>query len=232
MEVGAPEDASIDIRRVLPALYPAAWVFLPHLTVSGIKFWLRRHGAVIPAGLVTCADRRLRGGLVAWRGCGLLFADGDDPEEERVLSLAHEAAHFLGDHLYPRLDLVERLGPSILPVLDGDRPPTLVERVDALLARTSLSHHTHLMGRAGPLPPALYALEEDADTFARELLAPTASLERHFPELSAGEEAIRQVAEFVSTVFRLPPRHAMIHARAFVARCAQPVAPMHRLGFA
>ena len=49
--------------------------------------------------------------------------------------------------LYPRLDLLARFGPRILPVLDGLRFPTLAERVDALLARTTLTQLTRLLDR-------------------------------------------------------------------------------------
>lgn len=217
---------------MLPWLYPAACVRLPELRISKLRDWLWRHQALIPPGLTACRDRRLRGGVVAWRGFGLLFADRDDTEDEQRFTLAHEAAHYLRDHLYPRCDLLSRFGPAIQPVLDGLRPPTREERIDALLAHASLTFHTHLLERDVAPDPSLDALEADADAFACEILAPIAALEARFPSLSADENTVREVQAALCADYRLPPKPALAYARAFVAERGAPVTLLHRLSLA
>jgi hypothetical protein len=211
-----------------------ATVLLPRLSVSRLRQWLPRHGAEVPPALSTCRDRRLRGAVVAWRGHGLLCVDAEDGEPEQRFTFAHEAAHFLQDHLYPRQDLLERHGFSIQPVLDGLRPPSAEERVDALLGRTSLTLHTHLLERDRDLAPTLrqgvQAAEAAADQFACELLAPTAALDARVRRLRAGENAIVPVCAVLVSEFGLPPVPASMWARRFVERHGEPISLLHRLG--
>jgi hypothetical protein len=64
-------------------------------------------------------------------------------------------------------------------VLDGARPPSTGERLDALLAGVSLAPHVHLMTRdedGGIGCARVAAAECAADRFALELLAPAATL--------------------------------------------------------
>ena len=130
-----PEDAALDVEIFLPRLYPVDCVRLEALGVETMRGWLNRHHAVTPPSLAVCNDRPLRGGVIAWRGYGLLFADKNDSPDEIRFTLAHEAHHFLHEHFYPRLDLLNRFGERIRPVLDGERPPVREERIDAILAR-------------------------------------------------------------------------------------------------
>src|SRR3954469_16078732 len=95
------------------------------LSVARLRDWLAQREAEAPPDLRGCRDRRLRGAVIAWRGFGLVCADAEDAEAERRFTVAHEAAHFLGDHFYPRQDLLHRFGAAIQPVLDGIRPPTV-----------------------------------------------------------------------------------------------------------
>jgi hypothetical protein len=224
--------APLAAEVVLPRLYPVASVLLPSLSVSRLRDWLSRHGADVPPTLTTCRERRLRGAVVAWRGFGLLCADAEDGDLERRFTFAHEAAHFLQHHFYPRDDLLERFGPSIRPVLDGRRAPTVEERVDALLGRSSLTLHTHLLERdQGAGCGWIDSAEADADLFACEILAPQAALEARFPRFLADEEAVAQVRSVLSREFGLPPAPAGAYARRFVATFGEPVTVLHRLRF-
>jgi hypothetical protein len=163
----------------------------------------------------------------------LLCVDAEDDEAEQRFTFAHEAAHFLQDHLYPRQNLLDRYGSSILPVLDGLRRPTTGERVDALLGRTSLTLHTHLMERGprcGPrLGPSVDASEAEADCFACEVLAPVAALEKRFPGLRAGDAAIAEVRAVLVAEFGLPLAPASMWASRFVSRHGEPLTLLHRL---
>lgn len=231
-----PSHLPLTVEGMLPRLYPVATVLLPRLSVARIRDWLAHRRADVPPGLTNCRDRQIRGAVVAWRGHGLLCADAADTEAERRFTFAHEAAHFLGDHFYPRQDLLDRFGPSIQPVLDGLRAPTRQEQVDALLGRTSLTLHTHFMERgealATSLRTAVDRAEAEADAFACEILAPTAALETRFSGLRADEGATALVLASLASEFGLPPALAARWARRFVARYGEPVTLLHRLRLA
>lgn len=230
-EADLPDDVPVAPDRVMPGLYPVSSVLLPGLCVSALREWLERRGAGM-AGLAHCRDQRLRGAVVAWKGHGLLCADLEDGEAERRFTLAHEAGHFLRDHYYPRRDLLERFGPGIAPVLDGLRLPTPEEQVDALLARTRFQLYTHLLGREDEWGGPVDAVEDDADVFACEMLAPRRAMLARFPRLPQGEESVLQVRAVLTGEYGLPPGPAGRYARRFVARFGEGVTLLHRMGLA
>ncbi len=166
----------VDIERaVLSALHLDVRP-VPGLTVRVAEREAARYTHGSPLSM-DGPDRPLHGCLLARRGRGVIFVDANDPEPERRFTIAHEAAHFLLDYLDRRRVAEERLGASILPVLDGDRTPTTAERIDAALKGLVLGVHTHLMerGEDGNACANVDAAEWAADTLALELLAPTRS---------------------------------------------------------
>jgi hypothetical protein len=92
--------------------------------------------------------------------------------------MAHEVAHFLLDYQVQRQRAIERLGPQIEEVLDGQRLPTPEERVDGLLANAPVGLYAHFMHRVGGDIAADKVLESEsqADLLAFELLAPEAEV--------------------------------------------------------
>src|SRR5215469_5091201 len=135
-----PRDVKTAITLTLPLeVYPVTG-----LRVSDIHTWARR---VKITQRIRGRNRRLHGCLIAYRGKGTIFLDTRDPDEEQRFTLAHELAHFLIDYQAPRQRAVVVLGTSILPVLDGDRPPTLTERLHAVLSTVPLGAMSHIMER-------------------------------------------------------------------------------------
>ncbi len=171
---GRPEDPC-DLESAVIWAFPLEISRILHLQVSDVRTKLRRHGIALE---VTGSERRLRGCLVAYGEGGLILLDASDPPEEQRFTLAHELAHYLLDYYTPRQRALAALGESIRPVLDGLRPPTLEERVHALLSRVSLGVLQHLMERpeAGLPTGAVLDAEDWADRLALELLAPAAPL--------------------------------------------------------
>ncbi|GIW04411.1 MAG: hypothetical protein KatS3mg059_1031 [Thermomicrobiales bacterium] len=164
-----------DLGQVASLAIPVAVIYTPALTVERIQIWLAQRG--IPY-CFDCASRRLRGCLVAAGGHGIIFIEGADPDDERRFTLAHEIAHFLVHYQHPRERALRRLGPGILPVLDGLREPTPEERIDAALAGCPLGVHTHLLERSGDAGALAAGAESEADRLAWELLAPAQELRR------------------------------------------------------
>ena len=172
------------------AVYGLNVVARPVLTVAAVRDYLHRLGQ--PLGDVP--DRRLHACLFARCGQGFIFLDASDNEAERRFSLAHELAHFLRDADAPRRAVTAALGLDATTVLDG-RPPTVDERLAAILRGVPLTAHVHLMHRddtGRPLTPAERESEDAADRLAGELLAPAAL----FVGQPADDIERRLVAEF------------------------------------
>jgi hypothetical protein len=185
-----------DLRRAIALALPLAVVELPRLRVAAIEEWLAQRRR--PLSLAT-RDRRVRACLLVYQGTGVVFLDGTDPADEQRFSLAHEVAHFLLHYVQPREQAVQRLGSAILAVFDGDRRPALGERVEAVLAGIGpLQPHLHLLDRPDRGPAhfgRLGAVEEQADTLALELLAPSATVRTRLDACATVTEVQRALSE-------------------------------------
>lgn len=173
---GQPEKFPRALEAAVAWVLPLAVVRLPRLGLRELGDWLAERA--IPFR-VDVTDRRLRACVMAHGGCGVIFLDGSDAEEELRFSLAHEASHFVCDYLEPRTRAIARLGAAAREVLDGVRLPTPAERITGLLSGVELGGYTRLMERSPQGKVArfdvLYA-EDRADRLALELLAPRATV--------------------------------------------------------
>lgn len=154
-------------------------VKLSPLDLHTVYRWAEQNGIPIP--LLLESNRPLYACLLAQRGRGIIFQEGAVTASERRFSLAHELAHFLLDHLAPRFQAEQRLGKEIRPVLDGDRPPTSEQRLNAVLAGVPLGSRLTLMERdehSLALYLSVLRAEDQADRLALELLAPAAEVSR------------------------------------------------------
>lgn len=161
-----------NIEQAIALKLPVTVVKLPVVTIGAIARWLRRHNRkpVFPS-----YRRDLMGCLYADGGHGFIFVCGADEPDEQRMTLAHDAAHFLVDYWWPRLLVIEAMGPSIIGVLDGRRPAKPSERASAILARVRLGPHWHLLPRRGgdaDRDVHIGPVEERADDLGRELVAP------------------------------------------------------------
>jgi hypothetical protein len=164
---GFPRDLHLPVLMNLPL----AIVEIDGLTVASLDQWLQRHR--LP-DFAAVADRPLRGCLAAYAGVGVVFVDRSDEDDQRRLTLAHEAGHFVVDYLMPR-ELVIARRPDLLDVLDGGRPPTDAEQFGALLSDVPIGFHSHLLERdvhGGLLTTVTAGVEDRAERMALELLAP------------------------------------------------------------
>jgi hypothetical protein len=230
-EVGVAEPFPRNLRGPITYALPLAVVYLSGLRLTAVRDWLARTGVACPCEV---ADRPLRACLVASWGCGFVFIDGADREDEQRFSLAHELAHYLRDYWQPRQLAVARLGASVIEVFDGLRPASAEERLSALVARVPIGFHWHLMRRDddGQFPtPAIAAAERDADRLAYELLAPAAMV--HAPAGAAKGAAARTALVLeLEAVYGLPPAQARDYS-ALLMTAPPPMDPLLRqLGLA
>ena len=172
---GAPR-YPCDIQTAITLTLPLEVYAVPRLRVSDVLAWARR---VHIAHCIRGRNRRLYGCLIAYRGKGTIFFDAQETDDEQRFTLAHELSHFLLDYQAPRQRAVSILAPSILPVLDGDRPPTRTERLHAVLSSVPLGVLSHVMERPDEGLPtnAVIDIENRANRLALELLAPALALQ-------------------------------------------------------
>lgn len=212
-----------DLISMVPLTLPLGIVSVAGLTTASLRSWLdhRRiaHGIDGP-------PRKLHGALCAMAGRGLLFLDGSDDAAEQRFTVAHEAAHFILEHLLPRLDALEVFGEPILAVLDGERPPSPEESVSAILNRVPIGVHVHLMRRTriGTIPTwEIEKREQRADRLALELIAPAkdATLElRKLASSASSSNALgaHRAGVVLSHRFGLPLQAARAYAEGLMAR--------------
>src|SRR5947209_4613228 len=133
--VGGAPTYPCDIQTAITLALPLEVYSVPGLRVSDVLAWMRR---VTITHHIRGRNRCLHGCLLADRGKGTIFFDRQDPESEQRFTLAHELAHFLLDYQAPRQRAVGVLGPSILPVLDGECPPSRIGLCPSVRSRAPL----------------------------------------------------------------------------------------------
>ena len=161
-----------DIEMAVTMKLPVGILKLPRLTGNTIADWLRSRRLMVT---IPVERRPLMGCLVAYRGHAIIFLCGADGRDEQRLTIAHETAHLLQDYLLPRQKAIALFGEAIIEVLDGCRPPTPAERVEAVLGSVPLGAHVHLLPRTDADwndDPIVFESECQADALAVELLAP------------------------------------------------------------
>ena len=220
---GAPKGLRV-IKMAITLTLPLELYGVAGLRVSDVIAWMKR---VQIAYRIRGRNRRLHGCLIADQGKGTIFFDTDDPGDEQRFSLAHELAHFLLDYSAPRQRALAILGPSILPVLDGERAPTEAERVHAVLSAVPLGVMSHFMERPEHGLPGniILDIEDRADRLALELLAPAAELQALLRQAGAprGYTARLTYAQKVlSEEYGLPEDIASGYARYLLAQLGEP----------
>src|SRR2546423_1216352 len=169
---GEVEPFPRSLGRAVTLALPVALVKLSRPMLRDIERWLERRGLPLSFG---CRSRAVRGCLIAFGGRGLIFVDGADPDDERRFSVAHEVGHFIVDYWLAREAAISKFGEQVTEVFDGLRPPSVTERVHALLADTQLGVYRNLMerdGAGGTARSEVWSIEDRADRVALALLAP------------------------------------------------------------
>lgn len=211
---GTEEPFPRNLERSVALALPVCIVYLPRLGLRSVESWLQQRGV---AYHFNCDTRAVRGCLVAYRGEGLVFIDGADLDDQRRFTIAHEVAHFMVDYWQPRERAIARLGQGVADVIDGLRPPTVAERVNALLTHTPAGVHTDLMEREC-IRADLWKIEDRADQVALALLAPPQAV-LAATDLSAGRFDQRRAS--LTTVlcdqFGLPVSVAQTYTYALLA---------------
>jgi hypothetical protein len=205
-----------NLERAVAFALPVTLVKLPRLHISSVGEWLVARGPKVKAPLGR-VDRPIRGCVIAWRGHGVVFVDGADPEDEQRFTLAHEVAHFLFDYFVPRRRALAELGPQIGDVLDAVRAPTADERLVALLRHVPLRPYVNMLERDQDIATSdsnLETVESSADRGAFVLLAPPIEVWRRVGRLAHQfEDRVQQVALPLRETFGLPTFAAQRYSR-------------------
>ena len=163
-----------NLERAIALKLPVAVIKLPALTVLEANNWLQtRSFGELALPKKSYKDTPLCGALVALGGRGLIFIDGRDPEDEQLWTLAHELAHFLVDYLKPRQYALAKMGTDFAEVLDGLRPPTESELLQAFWKEVKVGVYSDfsLKARASSSEATLTdAVEDRADVLGFHLL--------------------------------------------------------------
>jgi hypothetical protein len=222
--VGRAPSYPCDLEMAISLTLPLEVYFVDHLRVSDVTDWMRRVGIehTIPG-----RDRRLHGCLIANRGKGTIFYDSSDSQEEQRFTLAHELAHFLLDYQAPRQRARAILGEAILPVLDGERPPTQAERLHAVLTTVSLGTMSHCMERPEEGLPAgiILDIEDRANRLALELLAPASLLTERLRLANTPRgfnKRLHFLTQLLSSEHGLPVPIAAAYARFLLYKLGEP----------
>lgn len=190
---------------------------LADLKLSAVHSWLADRGILRDS---VRRDRPLRACLAAINGQGFIFLNGTDPEDQRRFSLAHEIAHFILEYEMPRKRAIAFFGDSIIEVLDGERKPTVEERLAGSLRSVTLGNFDHLMDRdADGVARSIRVIEaeDNADRLALELLAPRKEvmlkLRRH-----RKNSTLQEIADVLIKSYGLPIDIALQYARVLSAK--------------
>lgn len=221
---GGVSDYPCDMLSAITFTFPLEVYAIPQLRVSHIKEWTSRNG--VAYSIRGRNRRRLHGCLLAYHGKGVIFYDTDDPLDEQRITLAHELGHYLVDYDAPRKRAASILGPTILPVLDGDRVPTSTERLHAVLSAVHLGAMCHVMERPDEGLPSNFVLdiEDRADRLALELLAPASLLQEQMLQspLRGFKTRLAFLTQHLRTVYGLPERIASSYARYILRQLGEP----------
>lgn len=176
-EVGYKPTHPRDLIRPMMETFDVAVILVPKLSISSVNQWLAERGR---QPLRNHKQRALRACLLARRGSGLIFLDGSMDHDERRYAVAHELAHFFAHYLEGRRRAVARYGDKILPVLDGERLPSVAERVSEVIQNVPLGPFDDFLIRDdfGMPSAAIADMENEADLIAMELLAPGGEVAR------------------------------------------------------
>jgi hypothetical protein len=194
-----------DIQRAIAAALPAAVVRIPRLWTSSVQDWLTSHNLNLS---LQANNRCLHGCVVAYCGRAFIFVDGTDCNRQLRFTLSHEAAHLIIDYLRPREKVTAALGPQALEILNGERPATHAERINAVLAGITLGVHTHFMDRGQfRVAGQHWHIESRADRLALELLAPEREVWRTMrasPAVLLQRGRTKTVGRVLTTKFGIP----------------------------
>jgi Zn-dependent peptidase ImmA (M78 family) len=170
---------------------------------------MREQKILLPTEAGEGDHRPLLGAILAYRGKAIITVDSTLPDPLRRFVVAHEIAHFLLDYRIPRQRVVNRLGPSIIPVLDGLRTVQLEDELAALLAGVRLGLYAHYLKRDEEWQKSGKAIETQADALAFELLAPWAEVYARLAFLPDPQQA----EAVLQHEYGFPADHANYYAR-------------------
>ena len=223
-----------DIERAVSILTPLNIVTLSNLSFTGIKEWFKDKSICFD---LEYSERELHGFISVHKNFGFIFINGADSENERRYTVSHELSHYFIDYKIPREKAIDTFGEGILEVLDGYREPTVIERVESVIASTPIKPYIHILekeGNGGFKRFNNWLSERDADALAVELLAPYNTIQKDLTKLSTKQSSFLEnktaISEILIKKYALPDSIASEYASMIAASFVGNKSLIERLG--
>jgi hypothetical protein len=123
------------------------------------------------------------------------------------------------DYCLPRNKLIETLGASILEVLNGERPPTLAERIRFVISELPSPFFTHTLDSASLTSyerTSVWKAEWRTDALAIEILAPFREVVKRASQKGKEESNtyyFKKAAESLVNEFGIPASISVAYAQ-------------------
>ena len=223
-----------DILGAVSLILPIDIVSLSKLSLVTIQEWLNARNVYID---INVNNRELHGFILTNRGNGIMFINGTDHENERRFTIAHEVSHFLLDYKILRDIAIQKFGDDILPVIDGERPPSLEEEVKGIISSINIKPFTHLLEKDGDgsfNSIKAFKAENNADELAIELLSPydnvVIDIRQKRGKLSFEEVKYRAYLILIYK-YKLPESIAKLYAKKLGYKITGGPSILNKLGF-
>jgi len=217
---GDPGPFPRNIERAITMALPVAIAKLSRLNVEALAAWFAHRRVEIQMPL---CEGEMAGCVCAYRGHAVIFVAATDPEDELRATLAHELAHLLKHYFALRREAVRAVGPSILEVLDGDRPATFAERARGLLMQAVIGPHLHVLPRHDSSRTYSH-IEREADQLALQIVAPRDAVLSFMTQLEPSSPRKRRVQ--LAERFGLPPNWFHEYAKDGIPQSRDPLTAM------
>lgn len=182
-------------------------------------------------------DRHLHGALIIKGPSIFMFVEASEDEVQQRFTVAHEVSHFLLDYHLPKERAILALGKEIEDVLNGNLPPSNIQRTLSAIKGVDIAPYSFLIEKTGNGSFENWSnfnAENEADYLALELLAPRARVISETISSTkrlAYSQFTRKSKEILIEKYRIPVRIADQYASELGYSVTSGPSFLDKLGF-